>query len=55
MDLSSPEGFSVNDGIREELCTLTHVSVDDAARAVVEKGRGAGPSWQRLTSVVPTG
>ena len=42
MDLSSPEGFSVNDGIREELCTLTYVSVDDAARAVVEKGRGAG-------------
>ena len=36
MDLSSPEGFSVNDGIRVELCTLTYVSVDDAARAVVE-------------------
>ena len=29
------EGFSVNGGIREELCTLTYVSVDDAARAVV--------------------
>ena len=28
---------SVNDGIREELCTLTYVSVDDAARAMVEK------------------
>ena len=37
MDLSSPEGLSVNNGITEELCTLTYVSVDDAARAVVEK------------------
>ncbi len=41
VDLSSPEGNSVNDGISESLCSLTYVSVDDAARAVVEKGVGA--------------
>lgn len=37
-DLSLPEGNSVND---PELCSLSYVSVDDAARAVARLGRGA--------------
>ena len=41
VDLSSPEGASVNDGIDPCLCSLTYVTVDDAARAVVGAGRGA--------------
>ena len=41
LDLSSPEGCSVNDGISPELCSLSYISVDDAARAVVRTGRGA--------------
>ena len=41
VDMSSPEGHSVNDGIRDSLCSLSYVSVSDAARGVVDKGRGA--------------
>ena len=41
LDLSSPEGGSVNDGISPDLCSLSYISVDDAARAVVRTGRGA--------------
>ena len=49
LDLSSPEGQKVNDGIQPDLCSLTYVSVcsltyvsvDDAARIIVQAGRGA--------------
>ena len=41
LDLSSLEGRSVNDGIRPELCSLSYVSIDNAARAVARAGRGA--------------
>ena len=41
LDLSSPEGGSVNDGINPDLCSLSYVSVDDAARAITESGRGS--------------
>ena len=41
LDLSSPEGRSVNDGIQPALCSLSYVSIDDAARAVAKAGRGA--------------
>ena len=41
MDLSSPEGRSVNGGIRPELCSLSYVSVDDAARMATRAGQGA--------------
>ena len=40
LDLSSPDGCSVIDGIQPDLCSLSYVSVDDAARAVAQKGRG---------------
>ena len=41
LDMSSPEGMSVNDGIREAPCSLAYVSVEDAAKGVMAKGRGA--------------
>lgn len=41
LDLSHPEGASVNDGIAPQLSTLSYVSVDDVAEAVVGLGRGA--------------
>ena len=41
LDLSSPKGHSVNDGISEACCSLSYVSVEDAVEAVMKKGRGA--------------
>ena len=41
LDLSSPRGKSVNDGIARDLCSLSYVSVDDIATRVLELGRGA--------------
>ena len=41
VDLSSPEGASVNDGIAENLCSLSYIGVDNAAREVWRLGQGA--------------
>ena len=41
MDLSAPEGHSVNDFIDKALCSLSYVSVDDVANTVLLLGRGA--------------
>ena len=41
MDLSSPSGHSVNDGIAKELCSLRYASLDLAAAKVAELGSGA--------------
>ena len=41
LDLSHPEGRSVNDGIEPELCSLSYSSVDEAVRLIREKGTGA--------------
>ena len=41
IDLSSPEGFSVNDCVYERYCSMRYVSVDDAVRLVLAKGPGA--------------
>ena len=41
VDLSSPEGHSVNDGIDADLCSLKYVTVDDAVAAVKQIGLGA--------------
>ena len=38
VDLSAPQGFSVNGGISAELCSLTYTSVDQAARLIVQCG-----------------
>lgn len=34
VDLSSPEGSSMNDSIDEENCSLSYVSTDDAVRII---------------------
>ena len=41
VDLSSPKGSSVNDGISPDLCSLSYISVDDISKAVASLGRGA--------------
>jgi hypothetical protein len=41
VDLSSPEGRSVNDGINPEGCSLTYISVDHNAECVGALGRDA--------------
>lgn len=38
LDLSSPEGFSVNDGISPDLCSLSYISVDDVAKIIAKLG-----------------
>ena len=40
MDLSDPAGFSINDRIDRELCSLKYVSVDDAVRSILDLGLG---------------
>lgn len=40
VDLSYPEGESVNDGIASELCSLSYASIDNAAQRIVKRGRG---------------
>ena len=39
LDLSSPEGQSVNDGINPEWCSLSYVSVDDAVPVIRHLGQ----------------
>ena len=41
VDLSSPLGTSVNDGIAKQLCSLTYMTVDEVAARIVHLGRGA--------------
>lgn len=41
IDLSAPEGHSVNDGIRKELASLSYISVDDIVACVLQYGKGA--------------
>ena len=40
-DLSFPEGYSVNDAIDSELCSMSYISVDLVARRAMSLGRGA--------------
>ena len=39
LDLCSPHGSSVNDGISKERCCLAYISVDKVAKQVVQLGR----------------
>ncbi len=41
VDLSSPKGKPVNDGIPKELLSLSYVSVDDVVHQILKLGRGA--------------
>ena len=40
LDLSHPEGKSVNSGTDQRICSLVYTSVDSAARQIVSLGRG---------------
>lgn len=40
VDLSAPKGASVNDGVQPALCSLVYTSVDEAARIILQLGRG---------------
>ena len=40
LDLSSPTGHSVNEGIDKELSTLKYVSVDEVVARVLSQGKG---------------
>ena len=40
VDLSAPEGHSINVGISKELASLSYVSVDDEVNGILERGRG---------------
>ena len=40
VDLSHPNGWSVNDGIQPELCSLSYTSVDEALRLILPLGPG---------------
>ena len=41
MDLSSPQGMSVNDGIDKDTCSLTYVTIDEIVKCMLRLGRGA--------------
>ena len=41
VDLSFPEGNSVNDGIDSAFCSLHYVKVEDAAKELFRQGRGS--------------
>ena len=41
VDLSSPEGHSVNDSIAREHCSIAYISTDDIANTVLQLGRGS--------------
>ena len=41
LDLSHPDGASVNDGISDELSTLSYVSVDDIVDTILALGQGS--------------
>ena len=46
MDLSSPEGYSVNDDIDKEDCSFHYVSVATAAAQIAKSGQDTLlPKW----------
>ena len=40
VDLSSPDGHSVNDGIGKDLSSLSYVSLEDVVAGIIKLGRG---------------
>ena len=39
MDLSAPEGSSVNDGIARDLCSTSYLAMDDVIACIVRFGK----------------
>ena len=48
MDLSVPEGSSVNDGIAKELCSLAYTSVDEVVASTLKLSKGLTTSKNGL-------
>ena len=40
VDLSAPEGHSINDSIEKALCSLSYISVDNVAKTILQLGQG---------------
>jgi len=40
VDLSSPSGFSVNDGIDSKLATLSYIHIQDVVKQILLLGKG---------------
>ncbi len=40
LDLSTPDKYSVNDGVQKDLASLSYISVDDVMAEILKKGRG---------------
>ena len=40
LDLSHPEGRSINDGIDKHLCTLSYIKVDEVVQQILRLGKG---------------
>ena len=38
VDLSSPRGRSVNDGVDQQLCSLCYLSIDDTLQFITQLG-----------------
>ena len=41
VDLSAPEGYSVNDAIRQDLCSVSYTSLDHAVELAKKMGKGS--------------
>ena len=54
VDLSAPEGSSVNDNIDESLCSLSYISVDDAVKEIMAKGLGSQLAKVDIQSIYRT-
>ena len=54
VDLSSPEGGSVNDGLDAQLCSLQYVSVDHVTQVLARLGRGSFMSKVDIRSAYRT-
>ena len=40
VDLSAPEGHSINDGIEKALHSISYISVDNVAKTILQLGPG---------------
>ena len=50
VDLSSPGGRSVNDGIEAEICSLSYLHLDEVMDRIVKSGRGTNLAKMDITS-----
>ena len=41
VDMSSPEGASINDSIAKDLATLSYIGIQDVARVILGLGKGS--------------